>query len=119
MTRTDSLPGRRTSTTTRRSTPPTRWRRTARCARRCPIAWTEAQGGYWVLSGYKPLFEAARDDERFSSARNSYGGEGLSVVIPKTPMHPFHIPIEIDPPEFRKWRKLDQPDHGAGGGRRG
>jgi cytochrome P450 len=73
-----------------------------------PIAYSEAHGGYWVVSGYKPLFEAARDDDRFSSARNSYGGEGLSVVIPKTP-HPFHIPIEIDPPEFRKWRKILNP----------
>ena len=73
-----------------------------------PVAWSDAHGGYWVLSGYKPVFEAARDDEVFSSERNSYGGEGLSVVIPKTPA-PFHIPIEIDPPEFRKWRKLINP----------
>jgi cytochrome P450 len=73
-----------------------------------PIAWSDAHGGYWVLSGYKPVFEAARDDEVFSSERNSYGGEGLSVVIPKTPA-PFHIPIEIDPPNFRKWRKLINP----------
>src|SRR3954453_6043189 len=70
-----------------------------------PIAYSEAWDGYWILSGYKPLFEAARDDDRFSSQRNSHGGEGLSVVIPKT-KHPFHIPIEIDPPEFRKWRKI-------------
>ena len=34
-----------------------------------PIAYTEAWGGYYVLAGYKPLFEAARDDDRFSSAR--------------------------------------------------
>jgi cytochrome P450 len=75
---------------------------------RCPVAWTEAHGGYWVMSSYDAVFEAARDDEVFSSARNSYGGEGLTVVIPKTPMH-LHIPIEIDPPEFRKYRKLINP----------
>lgn len=75
---------------------------------RHPVAWSEAHGGYWVLSDYKSVFKAARDDEIFSSERNSHGGEGLSVVIPKTPMH-FHIPIEIDPPEFRKWRKLINP----------
>ncbi len=74
----------------------------------CPVAWTEAHGGYWVMSGYDSVFEAARDDEVFSSARNSYGGEGLTVVIPKTPMH-LHIPIEIDPPEFRKYRRLINP----------
>ena len=70
-----------------------------------PVAYSEAWGGYWILSGYKPLFEAARDNATFSSARTDDGGEGLTVVIPKTP-HPFHIPIEIDPPEFRKWRKI-------------
>jgi cytochrome P450 len=75
---------------------------------KCPVAWTEAHGGYWVMSSYDAVFEAARDDEVFSSARNSYGGEGLTVVIPKTPMH-LHIPIEIDPPEFRKYRKLINP----------
>ena len=70
-----------------------------------PVAWSEAHGGYWVVSGYAGLFDAARDDATFSSARNSHGGEGLSVVIPKTPMHQ-HIPIEIDPPDFRKYRKI-------------
>lgn len=75
---------------------------------KCPVAWTEAHSGYWVMSSYDSVFEAARNDDIFSSARNSYGGEGLTVVIPKTPMH-RHIPIEIDPPEFRKYRKLINP----------
>ncbi|MEU8802971.1 cytochrome P450 [Spirillospora sp. NPDC048819] len=70
-----------------------------------PIAWTEAHQGYWVLSDYASVFEAARDDETFSSRRTPYGGEGLAVVIPKTPMH-LHIPIELDPPEFRTFRKI-------------
>lgn len=73
-----------------------------------PVAWSEAYGGYWILSDYRSVFEAARDDDTFTSERNGYGGEGLSVVIPKTPA-PFHIPIEIDPPEFRKWRKIINP----------
>jgi cytochrome P450 len=73
-----------------------------------PVAWSEAHGGYWVLSSYDAVFEAARDDDVFSSARNGYGGEGLTVVIPKTPMH-LHIPIEFDPPEFRKYRRVVNP----------
>jgi len=72
------------------------------------IGWSEAHGGYWVLSDYESVFEAARADEVFSSARTDDGGEGLSVVIPKTPMH-FHIPIELDPPEFRLYRKIVNP----------
>jgi cytochrome P450 len=70
-----------------------------------PVAWSEAHGGYWVVSDYASLFDAARDEATFSSARSSHGGEGLSVVIPKAPMH-HHIPIEIDPPDFRKYRKV-------------
>jgi cytochrome P450 len=70
-----------------------------------PVAYTDAHGGYWVLSGYQAVFDAARNDDVFSSARSSHGGEGLTVTIPKTPMH-HHIPIEIDPPDFRKYRKI-------------
>jgi cytochrome P450 len=50
-----------------------------------PVAWSEAYGGYWVVSDYSALFDAARDGATFSSARNSHGGEGLSVVIPRRP----------------------------------
>jgi len=74
-----------------------------------PVAWTEAHGGFWVLSDYESVFEAARDDDVFSSRRlDQYGGPGLSVVIPKTPMHD-HIPIELDPPEFRSYRRVVNP----------
>jgi cytochrome P450 len=68
-----------------------------------PVAWTPAHGGYWVLSDYSSVFDAARDDDLFSSARAP--GGGLAIVIPETPMH-FHIPIELDPPDFRKYRKI-------------
>lgn len=70
-----------------------------------PVAWTEAHGGYWVVADYKSLFEASRDDDLFSSGRHDeYGGPGLSVTIPKAPTA-FHIPIELDPPDFRPYRK--------------
>ncbi|MFO7192379.1 MULTISPECIES: cytochrome P450 [Thermocrispum] len=71
-----------------------------------PVAWTEAHGGFWVLSSYQAVFEASRDDDTFSSGRHDeYGGPGLSVTIPKAPTA-FHIPIELDPPEFRPYRKV-------------
>ncbi|MDP3968297.1 MAG: cytochrome P450 [Nocardioides sp.] len=70
-----------------------------------PVAWTEAHGGYWVISAYKALFDASRNDDVFSSGRHDeYGGPGLSVTIPKAPTA-FHIPIELDPPAFRPYRK--------------
>ena len=70
-----------------------------------PVAWTEAHGGYWVLADYKSVFEASRDDDVFSSARHDeFGGPGLSVTIPKAPTA-LHIPIELDPPDFRAYRR--------------
>lgn len=70
-----------------------------------PVAWTEAHGGFWVLSDYPSVFEASRDDDLFSSARSESGGEGLAIIIPKAPTA-FHIPIELDPPTFRSYRKV-------------
>lgn len=69
-----------------------------------PVAWTEAHGGYWVLADYQSVFDASRDDDLFSSARHEAGGDGLAIVIPKAPTA-FHIPIEVDPPGFRGYRK--------------
>ena len=43
----------------------------ARLRAEAPVAWTEAHGGYWVLSDYDAVFEAARDDAVFSSGRSS------------------------------------------------
>lgn len=71
-----------------------------------PVAWSEAHGGFWVLSDYASVYEASRDDDMFSSGRHDeYGGPGLAVTIPKAPTQ-FHIPIEIDPPNSAPYRKL-------------
>lgn len=73
-----------------------------------PVAWTEAQGGFWVLSDYASVFDAAREESVFSSARSPHGGEGLANVIPKAPVR-LHIPVELDPPEHRSYRKIINP----------
>ncbi|MFB8387514.1 cytochrome P450 [Microbacterium sp. NPDC055910] len=71
-----------------------------------PVAWTEAWGGYWVLSGYDAVFDAARDDDLFSSARlEEFGITGQSITLPQKPMH-IHLPIELDPPESQKYRSI-------------
>lgn len=73
-----------------------------------PVAWTDAHGGFWVLSDYDAVFAAARDDELFSSARSPHGGEGLANVIPKAPVR-LHIPVELDDPEHRSYRRILNP----------
>jgi cytochrome P450 len=75
---------------------------------RGPVVWSEAHGGYYVATDYASVFEAARTEHVFSSARNGHGGEGLATVIPKVPVH-LHIPVELDPPRSRDYRKILNP----------
>jgi len=80
----------------------------ARLRAEAPVGWTDAHGGFWVLSDYDAVFAAARDDATFSSGRSAHGGEGLSNVIPKAPVR-LHIPVELDLPEHRSYRKILNP----------
>lgn len=35
--------------------------------RRCPVAYSEAHGGFWVVSGYDAVAQVSRDEETFTS----------------------------------------------------
>ncbi|SHN15874.1 cytochrome P450 [Cryptosporangium aurantiacum] len=65
---------------------------------RGPVLHSSAHDGFWVLTDYASVFEAAKDDARFSSAE--------SVGIPASGM-PFPIlPIESDPPQTQQLRAI-------------
>jgi cytochrome P450 len=67
---------------------------------RCPVAWTDAHDGFWVTSTHADVFAASRDDETFSSKNG--------VVIPsESGLH--LLPIEVDPPELRPYRRAMNP----------
>jgi cytochrome P450 len=67
---------------------------------RCPVAWTDAHDGFWVTSTYADVFSASRDDDTFSSQNG--------VVIPsESGLH--LLPIEVDPPELRPYRRAMNP----------
>jgi cytochrome P450 len=71
----------------------------------CPVAWTEAYGGHWVVTGYKEMSAVARDDATFTSRRDDeegYVGTSIPGGVP-TGM------IETDPPYFRKMRSQFNP----------
>lgn len=76
---------------------------------KCPVAWTEAHGGYWVVSRYDDVKTVALDDETFSSDNDMLnerdGHQG--TAIPRAPMQ--LIPLEVDPPRFGKYRTLLNP----------
>ncbi|MGA8296237.1 MAG: cytochrome P450 [Acidimicrobiales bacterium] len=69
----------------------------------CPVVWTETYGGYWILSRYKDVANAARNDATFSSARDADGHGG--IVIPEWTTS-TSIPLELDPAEQMPYRKM-------------
>jgi len=69
----------------------------ARMRESCPVARAERFGGYWVISRYADVREAARRPEVFSS-------QGGIVIPPAGNPMPF-IPIELDPPEHSQYRQ--------------
>jgi cytochrome P450 len=64
---------------------------------KCPVAHSDAHGGYWLLAKYDDVFQVARDDKTFSSARE--------VVVPPTNVGKL-IPLQSDPPELERYRAL-------------
>ncbi|MDV8070650.1 cytochrome P450 [Rhodococcus sp. IEGM 1366] len=64
----------------------------------CPIQHSEMYGGFWSLLDYQTVFNAARDDETFSSYPS------IGVPAPAVPM-PIP-PIESNPPDTKEWRQI-------------
>jgi cytochrome P450 len=65
-----------------------------------PVARSEVHGGYYIVSRYEDIREAASDGNLFSSAK--------STGIPPLPIVGM-IPIDIDPPEQREYRRILNP----------
>lgn len=66
---------------------------------RAPVARTEAHGGFFVVSRYEDVVRILRDDDTFAS--------GSGTTIPAAPIRV--IPIEVDPPDFHKYRRFLNP----------
>src|SRR5687768_2848480 len=74
-----------------------------------PVAWSDHYGGFWVVSRYHDVAEVLRDDATYSS-RHLEEEDGIvyqGILIPPRPSK--HIPIELDPPEFFKFRRILNP----------
>ncbi|HZC25503.1 MAG TPA: cytochrome P450 [Actinopolymorphaceae bacterium] len=67
----------------------------------CPVARSDAHGGFWVVSGYPEALEVAQDWATYSSAH------GLSVTSAPTVVR--NLPVEADPPEQRVFKRLVNP----------
>ena len=67
----------------------------------CPVAWSEAGGGFWALTKYDDVNYAAKTHEVYSVAQG--------IMIPPTGATMRVIPAELDPPRHTKFRKLTLP----------
>ncbi len=71
-----------------------------------PIFWTEAHGGYWVVTSHALVKKVLRDTASFSSLKTDdmKGGDTIPTVI-----GPKLIPAEVDPPFHRTLRRILTP----------
>ncbi|MFW3895158.1 cytochrome P450 [Pseudomonas bharatica] len=77
-------------------------------ASKCPVAWSEAHGGYWILSSHEDVKRAAGDPDSFSSAHNSPEKPwSKGILIPELP---YTLALsESDPPIHPARRLIEAP----------
>ena len=71
------------------------WSKYEELRSRCPVAHTDAHGGFWVLSKYEDVVKVAKDDITFSSVP--------TTVIPDSGVYNL-IPLQSDPPDLQRYR---------------
>jgi cytochrome P450 len=75
----------------------------------CPVSKTDAWGGFWVVTGHAEVDSVAKNDTDYSSGVVLEDGTIQGVTIPSVGQTRKVIPIELDPPENLKYRKLLNP----------
>lgn len=68
---------------------------------RCPVGHSDRYGGFWFLTKNNDIFAAEQDHERYSVAP--------SMLLPAFGTDIPMIPIDIDPPKHRAYRKILLP----------
>ena len=76
------------------------WSKYAELRSGCPVAHTDAHGGFWVLSKYDDVVKVAKDDVTFSSVP--------TTVIPDSGVYNL-IPLQSDPPDVQRYRMALMP----------
>jgi cytochrome P450 len=70
----------------------------ARARSRCPVAHSDAYGGFWVVTRYEDVLRIAQDWKTFSSE--------LGITVPAPPSSMKILPVTIDPPLQRTFKRL-------------
>ena len=66
-----------------------------------PLVHSDRYGGFWVITRYDDVTQAALDHESFTSAV-----AGTTIIPPSQPRTYPLLPIELDPPEHTLYRGL-------------
>jgi cytochrome P450 len=67
----------------------------------CPVAHSDTYEGFWVATRYEDIMKVAQDWETFSSAHG--------LTVPTAPIAVRNLPVEVDPPIQRAYKKLITP----------
>lgn len=71
---------------------------------RQPLIHSDRYGGFWLLSRYEDVADAAMDWRRFTSSV-----VGTTVIPPSQPRDYPQLPIELDPPKHTVYRSIVNP----------
>ncbi|MEX0345561.1 MAG: cytochrome P450 [Rhizobiaceae bacterium] len=66
----------------------------------CPVGYSTAHGGFWVLSRFDDVVAVARNDKDFTSE--------ISLLIPPGNIDRM-IPLQSDPPDTERYRRVLMP----------
>ena len=72
--------------------------RLADMQQRCPVAHSDAYGGYWILTRYEDVLRVVQDWRNFSSEHG--------VSVPGTAAVAKAIPEHVDPPLHREYKRI-------------
>jgi cytochrome P450 len=72
-----------------------------RLRKECPVAYSEAWGGFWALLKHSDVVNAASDYETFITSKQN--------VVPKVAFTGRRPPLHLDPPEHTPYRKALNP----------
>jgi cytochrome P450 len=73
---------------------------------RCPVAHSDAHGGFWILTRFADVRDGFSDEQRFSSVP--------TVTIPVNPAAVPIIPLQCEPDIHRDFRRILDPYFRAG-----
>ena len=73
----------------------------ARLRRECPVAHSDAWGGFWALMKYADVARAATDSDLYITSKQN--------VVPKVAFTGRRPPLHLDPPEHTPYRRALSP----------